>query len=273
MAKTAKKKWLSRFFTRKNKTKRKHSKRKTSTQKRKNSTQKHPKRKTSTQKRKRTKAKGIACTSERRACDGAGITLTKDPCIVRTEYNIKTKCRKYHHCRLCKKRVCNDYTLTINNRDNYDKADFEDLLQQSNPKNQHHQAKLEIVAYLLDSCDVKKNIKICNDVNVVYKNLPGSVKDRLKREVPGLKKKADDETNDIMKEKKEEQDIANKKAKLREAARNTHEIWKDGQHRLAKINADREESREKFIAMRKAQLKKKEDAKRRTAEYRARTQA
>ncbi len=129
--------------------------------------------------RKRSKAKGIMCKSERRACDGSVITLTKAQCIVRKEYDIKTKCRKYHHCRLCKKRICSDFTLNIKDRDKYEEEDFVRLLLRSNSRNKDYLAKLKVVAYLLDKCDIKKNIKICNDVNVIYKYLPYKVKKNL----------------------------------------------------------------------------------------------
>ena len=129
--------------------------------------------------RKKSKAKGVMCKSERRACDGSVITLTKTQCVVRKEYNIKTKCRKYHHCRLCKKRICSDFTLNINDRDKYGEEDFVRLLLRSNSRNKEHLAKLKVVAYLLDKCDIKKNIKICNDVNVIYKYLPYKVKKSL----------------------------------------------------------------------------------------------
>ena len=127
--------------------------------------------------RKKSKAKGC---SEKRACDGEVLqTPRTGPCVVRKEYNIKTKCRKYHHCRLCKKRICNDFTLNINDRDNYEEEDFVRLLLKSNSRNREHLAKLKVVAYLLDNCDIKKNIKICNDVNVIYKYLPYKVKKDL----------------------------------------------------------------------------------------------
>lgn len=321
MVKTAKKKWLSRIFTRKNKIKRKYSKRKYSKQKhskRKTSKQQHPKRKHSTRKRKhstrkrkhskRTKA-GFLCSSVKKDCIGEPLRVDNEA-KCRICHPGKDNSRvKMHHCRICHHRICDEHTLKFSKSEIKNLASV--LQKLSHPANcamadasstatartaqidalKKHAVELnkagEIqkavgvlrqfraleaqqqeeralarasISHEIQKCKADK-ILICSDLECLC------VKLSEEEELTG------DEINDIMKEKKEEQDIANKKAKLRRVAQDTRAILKDGQQRQAKINADRKESRKKYIAMRKAQLKKKEDAKRRTAEYRARTQA
>lgn len=171
MAKTAKKKWLSRFFTRKNKTKRKHSKRKTSTQKRKNSTQKHPKRKTSKRKRKRTKA-GFLCSSVKKDCRGNKLLLTKGNCVICNKQS-----SRMHHCRLTGMRICQQHTIQV---DKADKTTLPKLIEKNitsgkNITSQEQMKELmpyfKFVIYLLQTCGINNKIKICSDVKFLTHNL------------------------------------------------------------------------------------------------------
>nr|QFG74830.1 MAG: hypothetical protein [Megaviridae environmental sample] len=159
MAKTAKKKWLSRFFTRKNKTKRKPSKRKTSKQK-------HPKRKHSKRKhltRKRTKA-GFLCSSVKKDCNGNELQLTRGNCVICEKNNTPQLSSRMHHCRLCGERICEKHTLKFNKTDIKDedaiRKKINDCVKKKNKNIGSNVMKL-LVNNLKDC--VADKIIICND--------------------------------------------------------------------------------------------------------------
>ena len=165
MVKTETKKWLSRIFTRKNKTKRKPLKRKISTQKRKISKQKHPKRKHLTRKRKRTKA-GFLCSSVKKDCRGNELQLTKGNCVICDKQS-----SKMHHCRLCGERICENHTLKFNKTDIEDEdAIREKIDDYFDEKKKPGPTIVNLIVRNLTNCAADK-IFICNDFHYLGTHL------------------------------------------------------------------------------------------------------
>ena len=118
------------------------------------------------------KSKAGICRTTRRNCRGELLTINnKAGCLVCGKI---LGLRKMHHCRLTGRRICQEHTIQVNKGD---KTTLSKLIKKnSNTKQQVRELMpyFMFVNYLLQTCGIDKNIKICSDVNVLTQNLDKS---------------------------------------------------------------------------------------------------
>ena len=117
----------------------------------------------------RRKSKAGICRTTRRNCRGELLTINnKAGCLVCDKI---LGLRKMHHCRLTGRRICQEHTIQVNKGD---KTTLSKLIKKNSNTKQQVRALMPyfmFVNYLLQTCGIDKNIKICSDVKLLTRNL------------------------------------------------------------------------------------------------------